>query len=181
MPGLCHIVLTTERLTLRRPELPDAPAIQSLVSERAVAETTALIPHPYPDGGAEAFIRQLQRDAGESRSIEFAMIRRADDRLVGGIVVRQGPTADVGDIGYYVGSPYWGQGYATEAARAAVTFGFERFGFEAFEAGIFFGNRRSARVLEKSGFRKTGETEQEFPVRGGSRRLEVYRLDRTPS
>ena len=177
MPGHSHIVLTTERLCLRRLELADAPALQTIASERAVAEMTAVIPHPYPVDGAREFISQLHANEAANQSVTFAIRRLSDDCLLGNIDVRRTPTPTLGDIGYILGLPYWGQGYATEAARAAVVFGFERFGFDAIEAGIFFGNRRSARVLEKSGFRRIGETEREFPVRGGSRRLEVYRLD----
>lgn len=168
------VSLETDRLQLRTLSLADAPAIQRLASERVVAETTGLIPHPYPPDGAESFIRSL---AGR-KSIELAIERRSDRAVLGTIALRPLDGWPVADIGYYIGKPYWRQGYATEAARRMLEYGRVELGVRRYETCVFVGNHASARVLAKLGFAKIGEREEHFPVRGGMRRVWLFELKR---
>ncbi len=99
---------------------------------------------------AETFVQFVQQQA---RDTNFAITREGD--LVGTIGIDLG-TPDVPEIGYWLGVPYWGQGYATEAARAVIDYAFEEFGSTELRAGARVVNPASRRVLEKCGFQWTG-------------------------
>ena len=82
------------------------------------------------------------------------------------------------ELGFWIGKPYWGRGYATEAARALVGYAFDKLGLTQIVAGAFRENRASRRVLEKVGFGKTTLAEVNWPHRGGHRRIQRYAITR---
>ena len=143
-------VLETERLVLRAPRLEDAKAVAQLANDRRVAENTARIPHPYALADAESFIAAVNR-AGEE--VAF-LITRASTVL--GICSIAPPRREAPELGYWLGVPFWGHGYATEAARAVIDHAFGDLGYEELEAGARVTNPASRRVLEKCGFQWTG-------------------------
>src|SRR5262249_8960454 len=118
------VILTTERLILRPPELADAQSIQTLAGAREVALNTLLIPHPYPDGAAEAWISSPR---GENDHV-VALTLRDTGEIVGVMGLHANRDHARAEIGYWIGVPYWNRGYATEAARAMVRFGFGELG-----------------------------------------------------
>lgn len=148
----------------------DAPRVQLLAGERSVAETTALIPHPYPDGAAEAWIATQARDWSAGREYTYAI--EAESDLVGVISLR--PVAGEQDnLGYWIGRPYWGSGYATAAASAVIALAFSCLELDVVTASHLSRNAASARVLEKCGMSllRTGTREhrgaqEAFCVRG---------------
>ncbi len=142
--------LRTLRLTLRRYEPEDAPALHALVSDRRIAATTLNIPHPYPEDGALTFILLAHKRAASGEAYSFAIVRREDGALLGGIGLRPRRALQA-ELGYWVGVPYWGQGYASEAARRMIAFGFDDLGLNRIYASYFGSNPASARVLQKAG------------------------------
>jgi ribosomal-protein-alanine N-acetyltransferase len=140
--------LRTSRLTLR-PFVPsDAPAVQRLAGAREVALNTLTIPHPYPEGAAEGWIAS-QRDEYENGMLHnFAIV--AAGEVVGSIgLMMKGQR--IAEIGYWIGVPYWGRGYASEAGEELIRHGFEDLGFERIFAGYYARNAASGRVLQKLG------------------------------
>jgi 8-oxo-dGTP diphosphatase len=132
------------RLLLRAPRESDAEDIERYVSDADVARWTANIPHPYPKGGALEWMRA----PGE---IKFVIERREDGALIGAIGLRE-PELGVSELGYWIGKPFWGKGYATEAAKAVIAHGFARLGLRAIEARTTQAdNVASIRVQEKAG------------------------------
>lgn len=131
--------------------LEHAPAIQHLASHPDVAATT-LIPHPYPEDGAVRFIEDvvlLDRAAGK----EYAFVIVVGGDVVGHISVKNVDRArGEGEIGYWIGRPYWGRGYASEAVRLMVAFAFDELGLRRLYAHVLAHNPASGRVLEKAGF-----------------------------
>src|SRR6185312_13696794 len=119
--------LKTERLLLRPFSLEDAPAVQAMASALEVADTTLNIPHPYPEDGAATWIASHSglRERGE---YPFAIVRRRDSELVGAMGLHVDERHSKAELGYWIGVPYWNQGYATEAARRMVQWGFEELG-----------------------------------------------------
>ena len=164
-------VLETERLVLRAPRRGDVKAIVRLVNDRRVAENTARIPHPYGIDDAERFIAAVNRQDGEAT---FAVIRGGD--LIGVCGVE--PRDNAPEIGYWLGAPYWGRGYATEAVRAVIDHAFGTVGHDTLQAGARVGNPASRRVLEKCGFQWTSVGLYRIRAINSSAPLDRFRLDR---
>ena len=137
-------------MALRLFEPGDAARAQLLAGERAVADMTALIPHPYPDGAAEAWIAAQAQDRAAGREYTYAITRAADGLLVGAIGLRPAPV-ERENIGYWIGQPYWGRGYATAAARAVIALAFSLLDLDLLTASHLGRNPASGRVLEKCG------------------------------
>jgi RimJ/RimL family protein N-acetyltransferase len=148
-------VLETERLRLRPLEPADAPRVSELAGDRDVARNTLRIPHPYPEDAAEQWIAALPGMWERGEEAIFALTLREGGELVGAAGIHGGGDG-VGEIGYWIGRPYWGRGYATEAARALVSFGFDGLGLERVWAHSFGRNPASCRVLEKAGLVREG-------------------------
>jgi RimJ/RimL family protein N-acetyltransferase len=166
-------VLETERLVLRAPRLGDAKAIATLAGDRCIAENTARIPHPYRLADAEDFITSVNRADSETAFV----ITLADGTLVGGcgIVLVEG---EAGELGYWLGVPHWGKGYATEAVRAAIDYAFTEGSHEALNAGARVTNPASRRVLEKCGFQWTGVGLYRIRAIASSAPIDRFRLER---
>jgi RimJ/RimL family protein N-acetyltransferase len=166
-------VLATQRLTLRAPRAQDAKAIASLINDRRIAENTARIPHPYSLADAHAFLAQINRDP---RQPSFA-IALADGTIIGGcgIHVLSGGEPE---LGYWIGVPHWGRGYATEAARAVLDHGFGALGYERITSRARVSNPASRRVLEKCGFQWTGVALIRIHALKSSAPVDCFRLDR---
>jgi ribosomal-protein-alanine N-acetyltransferase len=148
--------LTTERLVLRPLALTDAPDIQRLIAAREIALNTLTIPHPYPEGGAEAWIAKQTARAENDQGVPFAITRREDGALMGDIGLVVDFTNERAEIGYWIGVPFWGHGYGTEAARAVIAYGFGTLGLNRIFGIIFTRNAASGRVLEKAGMKFEG-------------------------
>jgi RimJ/RimL family protein N-acetyltransferase len=185
-PGLREAsipVLETERLVLRAPRREDAERIAMRANERRIAENTARIPHPYTLADAKAFVAAANRS---DRETNFA-ITLADGTLIGacGLELRDGHAAPVGaanaapELGYWLGLPYWGQGFATEAARALIDHAFEDLELDALQAGARVTNPGSRRVLEKCGFQWTGVGLYRIRALKSSAPIDRFRLERS--
>lgn len=169
-----QIELLTERLLLRSPRADDATDIERLAGEREIAANTATIPHPYPEGAAAEWIAlQAQRQrAGEH--VTFAMVERESGRLVGAIGLRLVQAHRRAELGYWIGKPYWGRGYATEAARAVLRYGFETLGLNRIHAAHFTRNPASGRVMQKIGMTHEGRLRQHYDKWGVLEDIEFY-------
>ncbi len=154
-------VLETERLKLRRLELTDAETVRLLAGAEEVAATTLLIPHPYPEGAAEEWIRHTQVEGAEGKDYTFAVTRLTDSLFLGAISLHINLAHNRAELGYWIGVPYWGQGYATEAAKRMLKFGFEELTLNRIFAGYFVNNPASRRVQEKAGMKYEGARRQD--------------------
>jgi RimJ/RimL family protein N-acetyltransferase len=152
--------LKTERLLLRPFTRADAPEVQRLAGDRDIAATTANIPHPYQDGIAEEWISTHQENFDRGQSLSLAIVRRSDHALLGAIGLGLKREYDRAEMGYWIGKPYWGNGYATEAARAVLGYGFAVLGLNRIFAEHFSRNPASGRVMEKIGMRHEGHLRQ---------------------
>jgi RimJ/RimL family protein N-acetyltransferase len=164
-------VLKTLRLVLRAPRGEDAQAIARLAGDRRVAVNTASIPHPYGIEDAERFIASVNRRAGEA-----VFVITLDDVLIGACGIH--PCEGEPEIGYWLGVPYWGKGYMTEAARAMIDHAFGDLQHEALVAGARVSNPASRRVLEKCGFQWTGVQLTRIRAINSAAPTDRFRLDR---
>lgn len=169
----------TERLVLRRHLRADAAPLARLLDNWNVVRWLAQVPFPYTEKDALDWIAQTARNWAEGRDYQFVVARRGDDTLVGHIGLRIDRSGRGGELGYWFGQPYWGLGYAAEAAHATIAFGFEALGLERIWATCLPDNRRSLRVLAKAGLLISGRRVQEFPTLGEAVEVPVLALRRT--
>ena len=148
--------LTTERLTLRPFCLSDAKDVQRLAGDRAVADTTLNVPHPYEDGLAEGWIKTHAPKYKSGELANFAVVESLSDDLMGVVGITISAQLKRADLGYWFGVPFWGQGYCTEASRCLVDFAFNTLDLYRITASHLARNPASGRVMEKIGMTKEG-------------------------
>jgi RimJ/RimL family protein N-acetyltransferase len=166
-------VLETERLMLRRPTLADVKAIARLANDRRIAENTRRLPHPYSPDHAIEFVRGMANDRPETVFLienNFVPI---------GMVGIDWREPEAPELGYWLGVEYWGRGFGTEAARAAIDFTFEEFDIEHLLAGARVTNPSSRNILEKCGFQWSGVELHRFEALGSSTPVDRFRLSRS--
>lgn len=149
-------IIETERLRLRPFALEDAKQVQTLAGHALIAQMTANIPHPYEDGMAEAWIQTHQTLWLDRRAVIFAIETKESNVLIGTISLTEITHAD-GNLGYWLGVPYWGKGYCTEASQALVCFAFTTLDLPMLYARHLPHNPQSGAVMIKSGFQYVSE------------------------
>lgn len=154
------VKLNTDRLLLRPFTLSDAADVQRLAGDYDIASTTSTIPHPYPDGAAEEWIKSHRKNLKEAKAVNFAIVKHDDNSLIGSIGLNLKQLDQQAELGYWIGKPYWGSGYATEAAHALLNFGFTSLGLNRIHARHITRNPASGRILEKLGMTKEGVLRQ---------------------
>ena len=150
MPMLEQPTITTERLVLRPFTVEDATLVEQLAGHPDVAATTLNIPHPYPSGGAIAWFATQAEDLRTGKAVVFAITLKSDNTLIGAMGLEIQRKHDRAEMGYWIGKPYWNHGYATEAAKAVLDFGFKSLGLHRIHASHFAENVASGRVMQKA-------------------------------
>ena len=162
-------VLQSERLILRRLRLEDAEDFVRLLAEdREAILMMSRMPYPCTEAAAREWIA-MHTQPGAA----FAVTRRVDVALLGMIGFAGLP--EMPGVGYWIGRPFWGQGYATEALRLVIGYA-RHLGAKGLQAETFPDNPASARVLAKCGFRDRGIVRRDHPARGGLTRVHVHVL-----
>jgi [ribosomal protein S5]-alanine N-acetyltransferase len=170
--------LRTTRLVLRPFRMTDASAVQQLAGASEVASTTLNVPHPYEDGMADVWIATHPAAFASGAMATFA-ITTLDDTLVGAISLRLEPADARADLGYWIGVPHWGLGYATEAAIAVLAFGFDVLALHRIHASHLTRNPASGRVMQKAGLSFEGILRQHVLKDGHFEDLAKYGMLRT--
>jgi ribosomal-protein-alanine N-acetyltransferase len=154
--------IKTERLALRTYAPDDAANLSRLAGDFDVAKMTSSVPHPYPRLSAEGYIMLTEAARPLGKDLPFAI-----DLPGQGLIGAAGFHAR-GDgqweFGYWVGKPFWGKGFATEAARALLAWWDESMKVSCLSAARFIDNPASGRVLEKVGFKPNGEVKERFSL-----------------
>lgn len=152
-------VVETRRLRLRAPGAQDISRLAGLANDRAIAAQTQRMPHPFGHAEAEDFV--LRVAAQDPRRGSTFLIDHEDHGVVG--VIGLFEHEDLApEVGYWIGRPFWGRGYATEALEGAMVWASRQWRRRALVSGHFADNPASGRVLEKAGFLYTGETRRTF-------------------
>lgn len=152
--------LETDRLLLRSLKREDAEKIEELASDYEVAKTTLSIPHPYPKGSAVDFIESALKADKIGELTIFAIVKKDVNHLIGIININITPAHRRGELGYWIGSPYWGMGYGTEATRSIISYAFETFPLNKIYARAVIHNPGSWRIMEKVGMTHEGILKQ---------------------
>lgn len=170
-------VISSERLVLRPFRPSDAQAVQHLAGDYRVAEPTANLPHPYPDGAAEEWIAAHPSAFATRSSVVYAICLAKDEELVGAISLSL--MSDVhhrAELGYWIGFPYWSRGICSEAAKVLISYGRSEFQLTRIVCRCLSRNIGSARVMEKAGFVREGHLIKDINHRGKYEDLFLYGL-----
>ena len=167
-------LLTTGQLVLRPPRPEDASSIASIASNRKIAEQTRRMPFPYHLEDAHKWIRGI----ADSDECAFLVTRKNDAAVVGasGFGIRD---SGEHEIGYWIGEPYWGNGYATEAAHAIIDYAFANRPIEMLNSRCRVVNAASQRVLVKCGFQLVGTGMSDSRAYGGPVPVDEFVLERS--
>lgn len=155
--------IRSERLFLRPGWPEEWEELLTLIDDEAVVRNLARAPWPYTAEDAKAFTRRQHEHLLPNFFVTLPTAEGA--RLIGSVGL--GRDGDRVELGYWIGRPYWGNGYATEAARALLTLA-RTLGHRQLVASHFVDNPASGRVLRKLGFCPTGVVRNRFSLgRGG--------------
>ncbi|RRR67030.1 MAG: N-acetyltransferase [Candidatus Viridilinea halotolerans] len=159
--------LETARLHLRAFALSDSSAVERLAGAAAIADTTLNIPHPYPQGAAADWIASHSERAQRGNGWTWAITTQSGGELLGAIGLSLVAQHQRGEMGYWMGQPFWNQGYTSEAAVAVLHHAFTIIGINRIYAYHFVRNPASGRVMQKIGMQCEGCQRQH--VRKGDR------------
>lgn len=154
--------LRTGRLLLRLPREEDGPVIERCVSDFDVARMTMSIPHPYPAGGGLEWVRRQRALAAEGKADHCVVTLLSSGELVGAIGLRVEEMHHSASLGYWIGKPFWGRGYCTEAALALRDYAFGELQLNRLHACHWAHNPASGRVMQKLGMRCEGVQRQKY-------------------
>ncbi|MGA4518084.1 GNAT family protein [Solibacillus sp. FSL W7-1472] len=168
--------LETERLLLRPLTFDDSDRIEELAGEYDVAKSTLNIPHPYPKGSASQFIESIQTAEQNNKIVMFAIINKETKLLIGLINLNLSIPYQRGELAYWIGKEYWGNGYGTDAAKALLEYGFNQLKLNKIFAASFTSNTGSWKVMEKIGLKYEGTLKQHVSSFGQFYDLTYYGL-----
>ena len=153
----CAPSIRTARLRLGAFSLEDAASLQQLAGDRRIADTTVSIPHPYELDHALAWIAHQRRELVRGRTINFAIRLLSGAPLIGSAGLRDiDPAHRQAELGFWIGVDWWGRGYAKEAAKAVIGYGFETLGLNRICAHHMARNPAAGRVMLSLGMRQEG-------------------------
>ena len=175
--------LSTERLALRPFVADDAERLHELAGAKEIADTAIWIRHPYSIAAAKSWIAGLPRFFETGTAVHFAI--RLASELIGSVALRDIDREHAqAELEFWIGEPWWGSGFATEAAREAIRFGFEEFSLNRIQALRIARDPVSDRVLAKLGMKQEGQLRQRVSKWGKFEDVMLYSLlrdDRTSS
>ena len=149
--------LQTSRLRLRPFVADDAPAVSRLAGERRIADEAISIPHPYSLNSAKTWIASLPHLFRNGSAVHFAATLLDSRELIGSIALRDIDEDNrQAELVLWIGIPWWGQGYATEAALTVVDFGFEKLSLHRIFAKHLTRHLPPQRVFTKIGMKQEG-------------------------
>ncbi|MBC5637136.1 MULTISPECIES: GNAT family N-acetyltransferase [Ornithinibacillus] len=148
--------ITTKRLLLRLFQESDADTVAKLCNNYEIYKNTMYLPFPYERDHALVWMERHLENFLADKAYEFAITDRKTGELFGAIALSNSPSFHHGELAYWIGEEYWGNGYATEAAEAMIEFAFKEKQLHKVFARFFSTNPASGRVMEKIGMEKEG-------------------------
>lgn len=149
--------LRTDRLLLRPYVMEDAEQLTSLLQDPEIHRWTNSIPFPYSMDDARSFISRRAEADETGSSFVWAVTHNDSGQLIGAMGLHEvDSTAGRGELGYWLGESFRGQGFATEAARRVISWSFERLELYRVQATYLPGNTASAGVMRNIGMREEG-------------------------
>jgi ribosomal-protein-alanine N-acetyltransferase len=166
--------LTAGPLRIRPLTYKDEERIQLLAGDAEIASTTLSFPHPYPPGAARSWIEKKLDTFAKGE--EMALAIELEGEYIGSVGFFLNRRDDAGELGYWIGKPYWGRGFASLAVDAMLRFGFEELNLHRIQAQVMMRNAGSARVLEKALLRFEGLLRGSIKKNGVYEDVRMYAL-----
>ena len=164
--------IQTERLILRPFNSRDASVVKELAGNYNVAKTTLNVPHPYEEGMAELWIESHLESWNSKTGAVFAITIKESNQVVGTVSLMD-IEGNQAEIGYWIGEPFWGNGYCTEAVNALIQFSLDNLGIRKFIAEHLESNPASGKVLMKVGMHLV-DTVQKVNRFGEKANIKIY-------
>ncbi len=169
-------LFATERLVLRPPHVDDAQEMAMLADNINVARMLAHMPHPYTIGDAEKFIASAQENVG--RACIYAITEADTGKFIGVGSLHETVEDDEPHMGYWIGEPFWGKGYASEAARGLVDLYFKVTNKDILLVSARVSNEASKKVIRKCGGKHVGTSQAVHPLLGEVQQLDLFEITR---
>ncbi len=169
-------LIETERLKLRELKIDDTESLSDILSD---PETMNYYPSPYKYNEVETLIKRFIKSYQENGFGLWAVILKDEDKFIGecGISLQNIDGVIVPEIGYHIDKKYWENGYATEAAKASLAYGFEKLNLKEIFIHTYVKNIPSRRVAEKLKMDKKKEYDKYINKDGISMRHIVYSMN----
>ncbi|MDP9128676.1 MAG: GNAT family N-acetyltransferase [Pseudomonadota bacterium] len=170
----------TERLLLRALKETDLPRLVELIGEWDVVRWLVQLPHPYILKHAQEFHNRMAECHRQGAAEYFVIASRADKGLMGAVGLhpsRTEPRPGELVLGYWLGKPFWGQGFMTEAVAATIALAFASDENKTILSTTDPANEASQKVLRKAGFTYLGLEQRADEVVRGSQKVARWRLD----
>ena len=171
-------VLETERLVLRPYGIDDAPRVQQMCGDWAIASTTLALPHPYPNGAAEQWISTHAESFRQGTEVTLAVTLKPTGKVIGSIGLSVNNKHKRGELGYMIAKEHWNRGCCTEAAHTMLSYGFGVLDLNRIQAMHFPRNPASGRVMQKLGMTREGLLRQYVCNRGAIEDLVLFSIVR---
>lgn len=169
--------LSAERLSLRPLRMADLAAMGELLADAEVTASLAIFSAPPREQELKQWIEGAADQAAAGRDFRLGIYEITTDRLVGNIGLHPYPAAESADFGYWLGRPFWGQGYASEAAWMLLTHARALVpSLRRVTATTAMDNPASVRLLLRQGFREAGEKIR-VTAEGEQRRSRYFERD----
>ncbi|MFK7892839.1 MAG: GNAT family N-acetyltransferase [Granulosicoccus sp.] len=169
--------LLTDRLLLRPLHINDALAVQELAGNHEVSKMTLRVPHPYEVQMAREWISDEAIHWKQGTGCAFAICLCTENKLIGAIGLSHIHDLQA-SFGYWLGEPFWGKGYCSEAAVKVLAFGLDTLKLHKVSAQHLTCNSASGRVLQKAGmtFVRSG---MQHGRHGHLESMEFYTISKT--
>ncbi len=168
--------LETDRICLRKPVAADLPRLLDLADNPKIEEMTLSFPYPYKEKDAIWWLNRANEGFEQQNHFVFAIALLPKDEFIGGIGLEINTDFNRAEVGFWLGEPFWNQGFITEALEKVLQFGFETLELQKIYAIHLTKNPASGKVLQKNGMVREGKLADH--IRKGGKYFDViqYRL-----
>ncbi|RNL90322.1 N-acetyltransferase [Sinomicrobium pectinilyticum] len=171
--------LETERLILGKIKEADISVIVKYAGNKKIAENTLNIPHPYTKEDAKFWVRNSNKGFENGTQFTFGIRIKPTNEFIGGIGLKIEPKFDRAEMGYWIAEKFWNNGFATEAVKAVLAYGFNGLKLNKILATHLVENSASGKVMIKNRMIKEGELKEHTKKNGVYQSLIQFRLTRT--
>lgn len=149
--------IKTERLIMSSPHVSDLEKIKSILNTNEdYSKNTVNIPYPYTIENAKFWLNLAEVGIKNQNQFIFVIRLKNTNELIGGIDLGVNKQFHKAELGYWLDKKHWNNGFATEATKAIINFGFKELNLKRIFATHFEENLSSGRVMEKAGMKKEG-------------------------